>query len=198
MNGSPGPPRPDRAPRRSAPRPRFRAAPLYPYLHLGLFLAPALALAGLEGPGLVTGLAALAGAAAAGILGRPRFEEYRGGRVPAAILSVTIPVVLAPGGLLEVLLAAASGLGVLAWITTITDAPMGPGRRRAGLTVPLIGVLATLATAFATPGLSAGPGFTALLVVLAIFVAAIGLLGGAGPARSEVEAFEDLGTVPTP
>jgi hypothetical protein len=163
-----------------------------------LFLGPALAMSFVDAQLLLGGAIALLGTAVAAALGRPRFAEFRWGQLPAGIFAVIGPVFLAPGGLLEVLLAAASGFGILAWITMITNVPMGPGRRRAGLTVPLVGLLMSLAVAFATPGLSAGPAFTALLVVLAIFVVAIGLLGGPETGPAPIDGFDDPGGTPTP
>ncbi|HTT25986.1 MAG TPA: hypothetical protein VMH90_03355 [Thermoplasmata archaeon] len=196
MSAPSPPPRP--LPGSNRPRnPRWRPL-LLPYLNLLWFLGPALALAALEGELLLGGIVAFVGAALAAGFGWERAGELAWVRLPAAIAAVAGPVVLAPGGLLEVLFAAASGFGVLAWITTISGAPMGPGRRRAGLLGPLAGILCAVALALAAPGLSAGPGFAALLVVLAILVAALGLQAGPEPEPSEVRDFEDPTPAPTP
>jgi hypothetical protein len=170
---------------------RIRTHVGYADVAVGLFLGPALVLGALDGAFLDAGIPAALAALVAARLSRPRFDEYRWARLPAAIVSVAVPVVAAPVGLLEVLVAALAGFGVLVWLTTVSGSPMGPGRRLAGITVPALGVVATLAVAFATPGLSAGPGFAALLVVLAVFVAAFGLWSGPAPVEAMVTDFDD-------
>jgi|HubBroStandDraft_3_1064219.scaffolds.fasta_scaffold476249_1 hypothetical protein len=163
-------------------------------LAVASFLVPALLLVVLSGP-LALGATVAGLGTAAAILGRRAGRTEL--RLPGAILAVAGPAFLAPAGLFEVLLAGLGGLGVLTWLSTISGAPMGPGRRLAGLSVPAVGLGMVVAVAFATPGLAGGPAFAALLVVLAVFVAAYGVLGG-GPekptAASPLGEFEESAT----
>ena len=143
------------------------------------FAGPALLLDGVGAGGWAGAVVVVASAALVLLLGRWGDATGRLAQLPIALVGCAVPAALSGGGLAATLLAAVTGTGIIGWMALRSGAPASPRRRAMAVAFPAASGAVTLAFAVSAPGISAGPGAAALLVVGALVVLA--LLVGAWP-----------------
>lgn len=163
------------------------------------FLAPAELLAVVGGATGIDVGAPLVAAAAVVLLGRRAELRDLTVRLPIALIGVAVPALSVPSSFGTAALAGATGVGLLVWLSMVSGTPAGPRARVAALLLPAVATAVALGIAGSAPGLSAGPGLAALLLLATFAV----LAGAAAWRASEPEVPPDVlrpadGARPTP